>query len=271
MNNSRVILMAFFLFSLVIVISCSKNSLTGKSQLSFITEKDMQSMSYTQYKEFLKTHEVLSPQKDANAAMVQKVGARLTKAIERYFKNNNNSAALTGYNWEYNLVNDKLVNAWCMPGGKIVVYTGILPITQNENALAIVLGHEVSHALLQHGTQRMSQSMIQQVGGVALSVALSTKPAETQDMFLRAYGVGSAVGFTLPFSRKHELEADQYGLIWTVMAGYDPNEAIAFWDRMEKNSNGKTPPEFLSTHPSDVKRKEKIKAFLPEAMKYKGK
>jgi len=271
MSNSRAILVSFFLCALLFAISCSKNTLTGKSQLSFIPEKDMQSMSLTQYKEFLKTHEVLSPQKDANAAMVQKVGARITKAIERYFKNTNNSGALTGYTWEYNLVNDKSINAWCMPGGKIVVYTGILPITQNENALAVVLGHEVSHALLQHGTQRMSQSMIQQVGGVALSVAMSTKPAETQDMFLRAYGIGSTVGFMLPFSRKHELEADQYGLIWTVMAGYDPNEALAFWDRMEKSSNGNTPPAFLSTHPSDVKRKEKIKSFLPEAMKYKGK
>jgi len=167
------------------------------------------------------------------------------------------------------LVKDSAINAWCMPGGKIVVYTGILPYTINENALAVVMGHEVSHALLQHGNKRMSESMIQQLGAIALSTAISSKPAETQNIFMQAYGVGTEIGIMLPFSRKQELEADRYGLIWAAMAGYDPNEAINFWQRMEK-SGGQKPPEFLSTHPSDNTRIEQIRAFLPEAMQYKN-
>ncbi len=245
--------------------------MTGKSQLAFLPENEIQDMSSEQYKSFIAKHGVLDPSKNADAAMVQRVSNKISKAVERYFKSKNTPEVLNGYAWEYNLVRDSAINAWCMPGGKIVVYTGILPISKNEDALAVVLGHEVSHALLQHGNQRMSQSMIQQFGGLALSVALANKPAQTQDIFLRAYGVGTEVGFTLPFSRKHELEADRFGLIWAVMAGYDPNEAIAFWDRMEKASNGQKPPELLSKHPSDAIRKQKIKEFLPEAMTYKGK
>ncbi len=248
--------------------SCSKNSLSGKTQLSFLPEKEIQSMSADQYKDFLQKHVVLSPAKDVNAAMVQRVSLKITKAVEKYFKDKNKASVLNGFEWEYNTVRDSAINAWCMPGGKIVVYTGILPVTMNENALAVVIGHEVSHALLQHGNRRMSESMIQQLGGVALSVALSKKPAETQDMFLQAYGIGSTVGFMLPFSRKQELEADRYGLIWAAMAGYDPNEALAFWGRMQNASKGEKPPEFLSTHPSDATRIAKIKTYLPEAMTY---
>ena len=256
---------------LFFISSCTKNSLTGKSQLAFLPEKEIQSMSADQYKAFVSSHVLLNPSKDANAAMVQRVSNKISKAVERYFNSKNTPEVLNGYGWEYNLIKDSAVNAWCMPGGKIVVYTGILPISKNEDALAVVLGHEVSHALLQHGNQRMSESMIQQLGGLALSVALANKPAQTQDAFLRAYGVGTEVGFALPFSRKQELEADRYGLIWAVMAGYDPIEAIAFWDRMEKASNGQKPPELLSTHPSDATRKQKIKEFIPEALTYKGK
>ena len=155
-----------------------------------------------------------------------------------------------------------------MPGGKIVVYTGILPITQNEAALAAVMGHEVSHALLQHGNQRMSQGLLASVGQVALAVAVANKPEETQNLFLTAYGVGANVGVLLPFSRKHELQADQYGLIWTAMAGYNPQEAIYLWERMEKASNGQKPPEFLSTHPSEGRRIDQLQKFMPEALKY---
>ncbi|HRG23634.1 MAG TPA: M48 family metallopeptidase, partial [Chitinophagaceae bacterium] len=146
------------------------------------------------------------------------------------------------------------------------VYTGILPITQNEAALAAVMGHEVSHALLQHGNQRMSQGIIQQLGGVALSVAVANKPQETQNLFLGAYGAGSQVGVMLPFSRKHELEADRYGLIFAAMAGYNPQEAIALWERMEKASAGQSPPEFMSTHPAEARRIEQLKKYMPEAL-----
>ena len=254
---------------LFFISSCTKNSLSGKSQLSFLPEKEIQSMSADQYKDFLKKHVVLSPNNDANAAMVQRVSLRITKSVEKYFKDKNKTSVLNGFNWEYNTVKDSAINAWCMPGGKVVVYTGILPITKNENALAVVIGHEVSHALLQHGNQRMSESMIQQFGGIALSVALANKPSATQDIFMDAYGIGSNVGFMLPFSRKQELEADRYGLIWAAMAGYDPNEALAFWERMQNASKGDKPPEFLSTHPSDATRIKKIKSYLPEAMSYR--
>ena len=198
--------------------------------------------------------------------MVNRVGQRIVKAVEAYYAEIGKSSELAGYKWEVNLVDDKTVNAWCMPGGKIVVYTGILPITQNEAALAAVMGHEVSHALLQHGNQRMSQGIIQQLGGVALSVAVANKPQETQNLFLGAYGAGSQVGVLLPFSRKHELEADRFGLIFAAMAGYNPQEAIALWERMEKASAGQSPPEFMSTHPSEGRRIEQLKKYMPEAL-----
>ena len=177
------------------------------------------------------------------------------------------SSLLEGYKWEYNLVESKDVNAWCMPGGKIVIYTGLLPVTQNEAALAIVMGHEVSHAILQHGNERMSQGLVQQLGGVALSVALANKPAATQQLFQTAYGVGSQVGVMLPFSRKDELEADEYGLYWAAMAGYNPQEAIPLWQRMA-SSGGQKPPEFLSTHPDDGHRIEKLQEHMPQALQY---
>ena len=155
-----------------------------------------------------------------------------------------------------------------MPGGKIVVYSGLLPITQNEAALAVVMGHEVSHAIFNHGNERMSQGLLQQLGGVALSVAVANKPQETQNLFLSAYGVGTGVGVLLPFSRKHEYEADRYGLNWAAMAGYNPQEAIPLWQRMEQAANGQKPPEFLSTHPSEGNRIEQLEKFMPEALQY---
>lgn len=258
----------FFSAIFFLVNACTVNTLTGSKQLTLVSEAEMQSMSLTQYNDFLKVHTAIAPSKDANALMVQRVGKKLAAAVNKYYTDKNSVAALAGYNWEYNLVKDSAVNAWCMPGGKIVVYTGILPITKNETALAIVLGHEVSHALLQHGNQRMSESMLQQFGGQALSIALADKPKETQNLFLNAYGIGTEIGIMLPFSRKHELEADRFGLIWAAMAGYDPNEAIAFWERMQNVSAGQKPPEFLSTHPSDETRIEKIKSYLPEALSY---
>lgn len=264
----RVFLFSVVAIGLLLAQSCATNALTGSSQLSLVSESELQTLSATQYKDFIKAHEVIAPNKDPKSAMVQRVGKKITAAVEKYFTDKNNMSALAGYAWEYNLVKDSAINAWCMPGGKIVVYTGILPYTINENALAIVMGHEVSHALLQHGNKRMSESMIQQLGGAALSAALSKKPAETQDLFIKAYGVGTEIGIMLPFSRSQELEADKFGLIWAVIAGYDPNEAIHFWERMQ-NAAGQKPPEFLSTHPSDATRIEKIKAFLPEAIKYK--
>ncbi len=258
---------AVILFALTMQ-GCATNKLTGASQLSLVSERELQSLAATQYKEFIKTHELVSSTKDSRGLLVQKTGKKIAAAVDKYFTDKKNKSALNGFNWEYNLVKDSAINAWCMPGGKIVVYTGMLPYTINENALAIVIGHEVSHALLQHGNKRMSESIVQELGGIALSSALSKNPTQTRNLFMQAYGVGSEVGFMLPFSRKQELEADRFGLIWAAIAGYDPNEAIHFWERMQKMGGQRT-PEFLSTHPSDATRIEKIKTYLPEALTYK--
>ncbi len=249
-----------------LLIACSQNALTGKKQLTLLPESELQSMATGEYQKFLSTNKVVGATTNKDAEMVRRVGNRIVKAVEAYYTEKGMSDKLTGFSWETNLVDDKTVNAWCMPGGKIVVYTGILPVTQNEAALAAVMGHEVSHALMQHGNQRMSQGLLQQLGGVALSVAVANKPQETQNMFLGAYGVGTAVGVLLPFSRKHELEADRYGLIFTAMAGYNPQEAIGLWERMEKLSAGQKPPEFLSTHPTEGRRIDQLNKYMPEAL-----
>lgn len=250
------------------IVSCSKNALTGKSQFTLLPESQLQEMASQEYVQFLSSNKVVAASANKDAEMVRRVGQRITSAVESYYQQQGITDKLEGFKWEYNLVNDPAVNAWCMPGGKIVVYTGLLPITQNEAALAAVMGHEVCHALLQHGNQRMSTGMAQQGLGAALSVALANKPAATQNLFMTAYGVGSNVFGILPFSRKHELEADRYGLIFTAKAGYNPREAIALWDRMEKAANGQKPPEFLSTHPSEGRRKEQLEKYMPEALKY---
>ena len=255
----------FFVLSFFLI-ACSSNPLSGKKQLKLLPEAELQNMATTEYKQFLSTTKVVGNTNNRDAEMVKRVGQRIVGAVEAYYKEIGKSADLAGYKWEVNLVEDKAVNAWCMPGGKIVVYTGILPITQNEAALAAVMGHEVSHALLQHGNQRMSQGILRQLGGVALSVAVANKPQETQNLFLGAYGAGSQVGVLLPFSRKHELEADRYGLIFAAMAGYNPQEAIALWERMQKASAGQSPPEFLSTHPAEARRIDQLKKYMPEAL-----
>jgi predicted Zn-dependent protease len=263
---TRILLSVFVAASFAI--ACSTNPLSKKSQLTLLPESELQAMGTQQYQQFLSTNKVVSSSNNRDAEMVRRVGQRITRAVETYYSQNGLTDKLNGYNWEYNLVDDKAVNAWCMPGGKIVVYTGLLPISQNEAALAVVMGHEVSHALLQHGNQRMSQGLLQQLGGVALSVAIANKPAETQNLFLGAYGAGTTVGVLLPFSRKQELEADRYGLIFTAMAGYNPQEAIALWERMEKASQGQGAPEFLSTHPTEGRRIDQLQQYMPEALKY---
>jgi predicted Zn-dependent protease len=200
--------------------------------------------------------------------MVKRVGGRISSAVEKYLAGQNHSDLLEGYTWEFNLVKDSSVNAWAMPGGKVAIYNGILPVTQNENGLATVMGHEVAHAVAQHGNERMSQALLTQLGGVALSVALSQNPSQTNDLFLAAYGIGTQVGILLPYSRLHESEADRLGLIFMAMAGYDPRDAVAFWQRMAAQSKGGAPPEFLSTHPAHETRIDQIMQYLPEAMKY---
>jgi predicted Zn-dependent protease len=181
------------------------------------------------------------------------------------------SDQLRDYRWEFNIVEDSSINAWCMPGGKVVVYTGIMPVVQNETGLAVVMGHEIAHAVANHGQERMSQGLIAQMGGMALSAALQKKPEQTQALFMTAYGVGAQVGALLPYSRLQESEADHIGLIFMAMAGYDPHGALDFWRRMANTGKGGAPPEFLSTHPSDETRIKKIEDLIPEAMTYYNK
>jgi predicted Zn-dependent protease len=247
--------------------ACAMNLVTGRNQLSLVPESELQLMAVNEYKAFLSEHKVLKPSASNEAAMVDRVGARISKAITKYYVSQQQESVIAGYNWEFNTVDDKAVNAWCMPGGKVVVYSGLLPVAHNETALAIVIGHEVAHAIAKHGSERMSRAMMQQLGGVALQVAISQKPQETQNMFLQSYAIGSQVGAMLPWSRQQETEADQYGLIFAAMAGYNPQEAIPFWERMS-TAGGGSQPEFLSTHPSDETRIRKLKQFMPEAMKF---
>lgn len=250
----------------LLLISCSSVPLTGRRQLNIIPASSMLSMSAQQYGDFLKSNTVVKAD-DQQAAMVTRVGTKIRGAVERYFAQQNMSDQLSGYNWEFHLVESKEVNAWCMPGGKVVVYTGILPVTGDETGLAVVLGHEIAHAVAEHGAERMSQGLIAQMGGLALSKALEEKPDETKQLWMSAFGVGVQFGALLPFSRVQESEADHLGLIFMAMAGYDPNTALSFWQRMSAQS-GQSMPEFMSTHPSDETRIAQIKEEMPEAMKY---
>jgi predicted Zn-dependent protease len=256
-----------FLFVLLFA-GCVANLLTGRNQLNLVSESELRLMAVDQYNTFLSENKVLDPTKSAEAALVNRVGIRIANAITNYYISQNKPEILEGFAWEFNTIGDSQVaNAWCMPGGKVVVYTGLLPITQNETALAIVIGHEIAHAVAKHGSERMSQAMVQQMGGIALQVALAQQPEQTKSLFLMSYGIGSQVGAMLPWSRQQETEADEYGLIFAAMAGYDPQEAIPFWQRMSEGGGDK-PPEFLSTHPSDATRMRKLKQFMPKALKY---
>lgn len=253
------------LAALVMVWACAKVPITGRNQLSLVPESEMQSMSYQQYDQFLKENK-LSTNAEATA-MVKRVGHRIEYAVETYMKEHKMSDQLDGYQWEFNLIESKDVNAWCMPGGKVVVYTGLLPITKDENGLAVVMGHEIAHAVARHGSERMSQGLLAQGLGTALAVAVQKEPETTQQLWMTAFGLGAQVGVLLPFSRTQESEADHLGLIFMAMAGYDPQGAVPFWERMAAQGGGK-PPEFLSTHPSDQTRINNLKKFMPEAMKY---
>ncbi len=257
--KSKIILS--FLALVVLVIGCATNPFTGKQTLALVPNSQILPMSFQQYKEFLSEHQVVKNTTDAK--MVNDVGHKIADAAEKYLKANGYEGYLTDYRWEYNLVESPEVNAWCMPGGKIVIYSGILPVTKNEAGLAAVMGHEVAHALANHGQQRMSAGQIQQLGAVAGNIALANKP-ENQEIFNTAYGLGSNLGVMLPFSRSHESEADQIGLMLMAIAGYEPIAAAELWERMQAQEQG-TPPEFLSTQPSSSTRISNIRSWAPSA------
>ncbi len=261
----------FLLILLVAVLpmvqSCSTNAVTGRKQLTLFPEATLQQEAVAQYKSFLQESKVVSQSTSRDAEMVKRVGSRIANAITTYYKKRPNSVDLSGYNWEFNLVENKEVNAWCMPGGKVVVYSGLLPVTQNEAALAVVLAHEITHAIAQHGNERMSQVAIAQGLQVAGNIFTSGNQ-KANAIFNNVYGPGASIAVLLPNSRKQELEADHYGLIFTAMAGYNPQEAIPFWERMAAASSGDKPPTFLSTHPADEDRIAQLKKFMPEALSY---
>jgi predicted Zn-dependent protease len=251
---------------LLLTVACATVPLTERKALHLVSDSELTSMALQQYQKVLRESKLSKdPEK---VQMVRSVGARIARATEETLRERGLESEIKLYKWEFNLIeDDKTVNAWCMPGGKVAVYTGLLPVAQNEAGLAVVMGHEVAHAIAKHGNERMSQGLLQQMGGMALSVALSTNPSATNQLFMAVYGLGTTVGIMLPYSRTHESEADRIGLILMARAGYDPREAIPFWQRMNK-SGGSRPPELLSTHPAPETRIKQIEAFLPEALKY---
>lgn len=256
----------FSLSMLLMLLACSKTVFTGRKQLNFIPVSTMNQMSFSEYKTFIQQNKTLSS--GSQVDLVRRVGNDLKAAVEVYYKSKKLQGDLKNFAWEFNVVDDdKTVNAFCMPGGKVVVYTGILKVTQNEDALAVVMGHEIAHALANHGSERMSQGLVAQLGLSSLDLALSQKPTQTKNLLLAAAGAGAQVGVLLPFSRKHESEADEIGLYLMTMAGYNPNEAAPFWARMTA-SGGSRPPEFLSTHPDPARRSQTLKQLVPKAQSY---
>lgn len=249
-----------------IFIACQKNAITGRRSLNLIPESEMMTMSFSEYDKFLSEHKPL-PDSDKRVVMVKSVGSKIQAAVEKYYADKGLSKQLDGFKWTFNVVDENTVNAWCMPGGKVVVYTGLLPVTQDEASLAVVMGHEIAHAIARHGSERMSDALLLQLGGTALGAATQTKPQLTQAIFQQSFGIASQLG-QLKFSRNHETEADKMGLIFAAMGGYNPEAAVTFWQRMADASGGQKPPEILSTHPSDATRIATLKAFMPEALKY---
>ncbi|WP_299222496.1 M48 family metallopeptidase [uncultured Aquimarina sp.] len=249
--------------SILLFLSCATNPFTGKQTLALVPNSQILPAAFAQYDQVLKESKVLKGTSDAE--MVKRVGQKIAKAAERWLNANGHQGYLNDYKWEYNLIDDKAVNAWAMPGGKIAFYTGILPIAKTETGVAAIMGHEVVHAIANHGQQRMSAGQIQQVAGVATAVAVSGQNEQTQQIVGQAFGLGSQFGVMLPFSRSHETEADKIGLTLMAIAGYNPDEAAELWKRMKANSGGQAPPEFMSTHPSNDTRIANLKAWAPAA------
>jgi predicted Zn-dependent protease len=261
-SKSLIIALAVVFF----VAACSTVAVTDRKQLKLIPNGTLYATSFLNYKEFLDSNKVV--QNTPDALLVKKVGTNIQKAVEKYFADKGMGNKLSGYKWEFNLVQNQQINAWAMPGGKVVFYTGILPITKNEDGIAVVMGHEIAHIVAEHGNERMSQQLVVQMGGMALNEAIKNKPEQTKALWMTTFGIGAQYGAVLPYSRLHENEADELGLIFMAMAGYNPEKAVDFWTRMSQMSSGQKPPEFLSTHPSDETRIKNMKEKLPKALEF---
>jgi predicted Zn-dependent protease len=254
---------------LLTLIACSTVAITGRKQITIIPDSQLLPMSFNSYKQVL-SESKLSDDK-SKIAMVKQVGLRIKDAVESYLISKNLKSSLDGYQWEFNLIESNELNAWCMPGGKVAFYTGILDVCQDEKGIAVVMGHEIAHAIADHGNERMSHGLIQNFGAMALNKMLEEKPKEAQALYMSAFGLGSTLLGVLPYSRLHESEADEMGLIFMAMAGYNPEEAVNFWSRMNERSAGQRPPEFLSTHPAPETRIADLKKLMPKAKKYYNK
>ena len=251
---------------IIFLLSCTTVPLTGRSGLNLVPDSEIVTMSYQQYSDVLKKAKLSN--NPTQVQMVKRVGGKIAIAAESFLRESGAGADVAQYKWEFNLIeDDKVVNAWCMPGGKVAVYTGILPVARDETGLAVIMGHEIAHAIAKHGNERLSQSLLVQFGGIGLSAALSSQAAATQQLFLQLYGVGSNVGYMLPYSRLHENEADRIGLVLMAKAGYDPRAAVGLWQRMSAQGGGRS-LEFLSTHPAPATRIANIESLIPEAMRY---
>lgn len=255
------IAIVFSLF--LLAVACKTNPFTGEKNLNFYPNSQIFPASFQQYNQVLAENEVVTG--TADARMIKNVGQKIAIASKRYLDANGYQGYLDDYKWEFNLIKDDQVNAWAMPGGKIAFYTGIMPIAKNETGVAAIMAHEIAHALADHGAQRMSAAQLQQLGAVAGNVALGGKSEDTRQIFNTAYGLGTTVGVMLPFSRGHESEADRIGLTLMAIAGYDPIASADLWRRMQAQSQGQAPPEFLSTHPSSDTRIRNIEKWAPEA------
>ncbi|NEU08190.1 M48 family metallopeptidase [Flavihumibacter sp. R14] len=253
--------------SAMLISSCSTVPLTGRSQLSLVDDQSLQQEANGAYRAFLNDPSTKVVRSGADAQRVKNVGAKIASAINRYMQANGYGAKYN-YQYEFNLVESKDINAWCMPGGKVAVFTGLLPVTRDDTGLATVMGHEIAHAIAQHAAERMSQMTAAQVGGEVVGAAAGGRSEGTQQVIGQLYGVGGQLAL-LNYSRKQETEADRLGLVFMAMAGYNPDNAVLFWERMASaKQGGGAPPEFLSTHPSDATRIAEIKRHLPEARKY---
>lgn len=253
----------------LVLFACAKVAVTGRSQLSLVSNAEIIPVANQQYNEVIAKGPLSSNREQTE--MVKRVGVKIQKAVEEYMAQKNLSSELQGFAWEFNLIDDpKTVNAWCMPGGKVAFYTGIMPICQDETGVAVVMGHEVAHAIANHGRERMSQQMVAQYGLSTVGALMGQNPSAGQELLMQAVGAGTNLGM-LSFSRSHESEADHIGLIFMTIAGYDPNAAPEFWERMTKMSGGQEPPEFLSTHPSHSTRVADLKGWIPEALTYRKK